>query len=395
MRFLVVSQAAKANIYGQAFELSPLDPSFFEPKNILVADNVSASELLNRHSSVLREALFDIQAVAGFPRELKIVEHIPPESKVLILRSGGVGDHVMFLPALCAMKKAVGPNVHITLATQKEKHPIFNGQDAIEGLLPLPLGLDHVLGFDFVSDLSGSLCDDAFNALPMTDYFLTIMGLDPDKGWDKSPRMHWNGMFSEKIEKALAAKKRLHPHRPMVVLEWKSSVPLRDFPAERLIGLAGSFPDVHFLTAKALGERALSYLQENKMSVTDVSPLIESLEDYISLFWLCDGVVSTDTAAYHLAEAFGKPSLALFGPIFSGVRTRYYRKSFTIDAAYEGRTCRAPCGLHKTVGGCEESRLLGTVYSPCYLSMDDEILHRGVRDLLGVVRNRGENKEKP
>jgi ADP-heptose:LPS heptosyltransferase len=87
----------------------------------------------------------------------------------------------------------------------------------------------------------------------------------------------------------------------------------------------------------------------------------------------CDAVVSTDTAAGHLAEALGKPSFTLFGPTRDDIWIRYYKRANPLRAEYTGKTCSSPCGLIKnTAEGCPETVKLGTYYSPCLLSISRE-----------------------
>ncbi|RPI71045.1 MAG: hypothetical protein EHM45_24080, partial [Desulfobacteraceae bacterium] len=93
-------------------------------------------------------------------------------------------------------------------------------------------------------------------------------------------------------------------------------------------------------------------------------------------------VVSTDTAAVHLAEALDKPHLALYGPTRDELWIKYYARTIALRAEYVGRTCRSPCGLTKnTAAGCPEAVLLGSPYSPCLLSLNKERIKTGFRAL--------------
>jgi ADP-heptose:LPS heptosyltransferase len=380
---MVVNRPARANIFGCEFDLKPLNPSVFEPKNILVADNGSASELLKRHPSVLLEASFDTSALLDFPSKPEAISQVKPGSTVLILRAGGIGDHVMLLPALAAFKHALPSGVSVWLSTQKEKHPIFNSNQAVDKLLPLPLSFDNLLKADFVIDFSGSIDDEDFNSLNMTDYYMKVLGLDKKLSFDKRPSIHTNPKSAVKIRYAVNNLKGNAFSRPLVILQWKSSNSLRDLIPEKLLCLTDVFQEVQFITPISLKKDKFegNFTQIYKNKIIDISDCIESLEDYIALFEFCDGVVSTDTAAYHLAQAFKKPSLALFGPISSDLRLRYYHKAYAIDADYIGQTCHSPCGLHKVKDRCPEAETLNTAYAPCFLSIDQETLFAAFEEM--------------
>lgn len=383
MRFMVVNRPAKAEIFGQTYELKPLEPPGLETKHILVSDNGSASELFPKHRSVLMEASFETSAFPNFPVEPDTIDQIRPGSKVLIMRAGGVGDHVMLLPALLAFRECLPADVEVWLATQKEKHPIFHMHPGIDRLLPLPLGLDKLLEADFIIDFSDSLDDEHFNALHMTDYYTKVLGLNEEYDCSKTPSMSQRRNNSKRVEMAVSHIRKKKPSSPLVVLQWKSSVPLRDLPAEKLLHLAESFSEIQFVVTAPLdvNTHGSDITPSCSKRIHDISPSIQSLEDYISLFSFCDGVVSTDTAAYHIAEAFGKPSVALFGPIYSDLRIRYYKRVHAIDSAYDGKTCKAPCGLHKSFDGCPESRLLKTTHSPCLLALDEQAIHNAFEQM--------------
>ena len=373
---MVVNQPARADIFGCEFDLKPINSPGFEPKNVLVADNGSAFELLKRHPSVLMEASFDMAALHNFPSKPVTISEIQPGSTVLILRAGGIGDHVMLLPALAAFKLSLPPDVSVWLSTQKEKHPIFYSNPAIDELLPLPLGLDNLLKADFIIDFSGSIDDEDFASLNMTDYYMKVLGVDKKISFDKRPSIHTNPKSAVKIRSAANDLKEKAFSRPLVILQWKSSNPLRDLPPEKLLCLTDAFPEIQFITPISLRRDTseCNFTQRYKNKIIDISKCIESLEDYIALFDICDGVVSTDTAAYHLAQAFKKPSLSLFGPISSDLRLRYYHKAYAIDSDYTGQICQAPCGLHKVKNRCPEAGTLNSAFSPCLSSIDQAAL---------------------
>lgn len=378
MHFFAVNQPAQANIFGQDYRLKPLDPRLENLEDILVTDDFSASELFTRHRGLLLEVKFDIQSFKAFPRMVDKLSDIKTGGRVLVVRNGGIGDHVLFLPALGVFREILPDNSEIWLSTQKEKHPIFYNNDNINKLYPMPLGLDTLLNADYLIDSSGRSDSYEFAHFHMTDYFLNFLQIDYSKIKNKAPTMKWDRKRSHKIFNLFEAARKENPLKPTVLLNWKASNSLRDLPPDKLLFLVESFKDVLFVVAqfKTFAEDTARLVKEYNSRVLDCSPYMGSLEDYITTIANCDAVVSTDTGTGHLAEALRKPSLVIYGPINDDLRIRYYNKAYAIGAEYSGTTCQSPCGLSKSKGGCPESLLMGTSHSPCLLSIPNEKIYQ-------------------
>ena len=154
MKFLCVNQTVRANIFGQIYHLSPLDQRRQNINDILVTDNFSASELLARHPDVLLNINVSMDKGMRFPRLVNRVSDIRSGDKVLILRNGGTGDHILFLPALDVFRRHFPADAEIWLASQKEKHPLFAGNRNLDRLIPLPVRLDELMKADCLIDFS-------------------------------------------------------------------------------------------------------------------------------------------------------------------------------------------------------------------------------------------------
>lgn len=386
MRFLTVNQPAQANIFGQDYRLKPLDPRLENLEDILVTDDFSASELFTRHRGLLLEVKFDIHSFKGFPRIVDKLSDIKTGGRVLIMRNGGIGDHILFLPALGVFREILPDNSEIWLSTQKEKHPIFYNNDNINKLYPMPLRLDTLLNADYLVDFSGRSDSYEFTHLHMTDYFLNFLQIDYSKIKNKAPKMEWDRRRSHNIFNLFEVARKENPLKPTVLLNWKASNSLRDLPPDKLLFLVKSFKDVLFVVAQPekFAEDTGKIVEKYGNNIFDCSSDMTSFEDYVAAIANCDAVVSTDTATGHLAEALGKSSLTIFGPISDDLRIRYYNKAYAIRAEYSGKTCRSPCGLSKSKGGCPESLLIGSSYSPCLLSIPNEMIYQSFEKFLSV-----------
>lgn len=375
MRFLCVNQPAKANIFGQHYDLKPLDPKANNIEDILVTDNFSASELLSRHRDVLIEVSFETEKLKGFPRIVNQLSDLKPDGRIMIMRNGGIGDHVMILPALRIFREMFPVNSKIWLATQKAKHPIFFNNSSVDRLYPLPLRLSVLLKADYLIDFSARNDWYDLDRLHMTDSFLNFLKIDYEKVIDKTPEIPWDRKRSPRIYSLFKGVRRAHRNKPLVLLNWKASNRLRDLPPEKLFFLIKAFKNFLFVVAqpKNLSEEVSKLLKDCGDNVFNCTPQMSSLEDYIAAIANCGAVVSTDTAAGHLAEALEKPSLILYGPTRDELWIRYYKRALPVRAEYSGKTCRSPCGLTKnTEDGCPEAMLIGSSFSPCLLSIAEE-----------------------
>jgi ADP-heptose:LPS heptosyltransferase len=375
MRFLCVKQPVRANIFGQDYHLKPLDSQIENIEDLLVTDNFSAYELLTRHQDLLCQVNFDIRKCRGFPRLINNLTELEAGGIALIMRNGGIGDHIMFLPALRVFREMFPPDIQIWLATQKEKHPLFDNNLCIDRLYPLPLRLDVLLKADYLIDFSYRNDWYDLDRLHMTDSFLNFLNIDYEKIEEKTPKLEWDTSRSPEISSVFKDLRKANPGKLLIMLNWKSSNYLRDLPPEKLLFLSKEFKDVIFVIAqsKALSEEAAKLTRGYGDNIFNCSSKMDSLTDYITAVANCDAVVSTDTATGHLAEALGKYSLIIFGPTKEDLWIRYYQKMHPLRPDYYGRTCRPPCGLIKNVeNGCPEALLMGSLYSPCLLSIANE-----------------------
>lgn len=152
--------------------------------------------------------------------------------------------------------------------------------------------------FAAVIDMRDFAFDPAFRGVPMIDYFLGHLELDPQAVPPALRRNAW-----------LAA--RLQPIPPVAPRGYtlvcpQSAMALRDMPAE-----------VHdFLLAWLLENTASAILTQGEPSFTHervlLSPPATTLAELCGVVAGADLVVSTDTAMVHLADAFSVPCLAFF-----------------------------------------------------------------------------------
>jgi hypothetical protein len=388
MRFLAVKEESHAQIFGEDFHLRPLDSRRQNLEDILATDDFSASELLSRHRGLVLEVKFDPSRLKGFPEMCAGVSDLGERGSVLVMKNGGIGDHVLFLPVLEAIRKRAGQALEILVSVQKEKHPLYRGMAGVKSLLPMPVRLTDLVAADFVMDFSVK-GDPDFRRVHMTDYFLRKAGIPPEEVGDreKAPRVWWDVKSVEGIARVFDRLRKAFPGRPFVLLNWQASNVLRDLPPEKLLFLPEVFTDVVFIIARAKQGPAGtgSRFGGTGQNLVDLTQEIGTLESYMAAIGHCDAVVTTDTGTGHLAEAIGRPSLVLYGPTRDDLWIKYYKRVFPLRSEYRGETCCSPCGLQKSATGCPESLAKGSSYSPCLLSISKERISRGFEDMLSKI----------
>ena len=405
MYFLTVNQTCKATIFGDQYDLDPISYPKVDLSNILVSDESRAIELLARHQSVLLRAEFDAERIPGFPAPVKgSPSELPENSRVIILRGGGIGDHLMLTPAIRTLKKALSKGSEIWLVSEKVSHCLFEGSPYVSRFISLPIRMSDLLEADYFIDFSStqSMPKSLYKQMNLTDFYSYYLKIDPKTMEDKEPFISSNLTDSSDIKNIFDDIRSQNQERPIVLVQWLTSTPVRDVPPGLISALPKNFPDILFVVAHENKEtiKTEKHINQYGLKVMNLSMHMNSLRDYVSAINRCDAVVSADTSAYHIAAALKKPGLALFGPIGSELRARYYPKIMSIDALFSGVTCESPCGLDriweddvdergelKKKRGCPEAEEKGTEYSPCLLSISERRLVEGFRKMISEALN--------
>lgn len=257
----------------------------------------------------------------------------------LVLRALGLGDLLVSVPALRALRRA-RPEHRIVLAAPEWLRPVVELTGVVDALLPV-VGLDEPLpplpgvgpGVDV--DLAVNLHGRGPQSHARLD------ALEPRhrvghaaSGWagpvwvdDVGERVRWvellrhhgiPGDADDPAELALARPLVPSPAPSAVVVHVGAAYGSRSWPAERFAAvareLAGSGRQVVLTGSAAERERAAGVCAAaglpdpvNLAGRTDLAQLAALIADAAL-------VVTVDTGAAHLATAYGTPSVVLFGP---------------------------------------------------------------------------------
>jgi ADP-heptose:LPS heptosyltransferase len=283
--------------------------------------------------------------------------------KTLAIQLKRIGDLVLTTPAIDAWR-AANPACHLTLAVDAP----------CAGLLPLIGGVDSAIvfgkgrgwapwqqvltgGFDAVLDFAGTDRSAAITALSRARTRASFAWVKR-----KGLRSRAYGVFSDSnarerhtvdhyldllhavgVEPPQAAPRLVLPFReeraPFALLHPGSARPEKFWLAERWATVARHIIEIHHLPVKlsagpdpAEAAHVLTIREAAGPAVEVVAPA--GLERFASEIASATVVVSTDTSAVHLAAAFERPQIALFGPTNPFHWRPRHERATVISAAY-------------------------------------------------------------
>jgi len=409
MIFFSARKPLTMTFFGESYALEPLTHPEINPDHILAAPNGLGHSIVNRHRQHLQIIDFEADRIPGFPRRLmQNPADLPVGTRIIMLRDAGIGDALTMTPIIAHLNK-LDNRVLPVLATLKDRHELFAGTGC--PLLPLPIRLSQLLGqADFFIDFHDP--KDICEKVEMIDFNFDSLNIDPRTipSEQKIPSLAPEIASSDNIRTRIDSLTREFLIR--ILYAPGASDQLRVLPDVILKKLALTYPDIAFISTDSGSEP----IAKNVFSLETS----ESLRAFITAIDHCDGVVSSDSSAYHLATALGRPALAIFGPVPSSIRSGYYPKVVALDAAYQGQTCHSPCMIHghlfRNAGipigregirqlkagtpittfsgstftydpekGCPEMNCCDTPNSPCLMNISDAALLPSFEKLLELL----------
>lgn len=411
MNYLVIQQSGIFRYQGGHYELRPITYPEVDISQIL-AINDSLARAICAENPII-PITFAVDKIPGFPRPLEgPPQDLPPGTRLMLVRGGGIGDVIMLTPALLALKRLCGERLRINLSTFANRHPLFEDLPFVDGLLPHPLRLsDFMAAADYFVEFND--IRQLFNHLNMTDFHLDCLHIDPASipAAEKAP------IISPRMTQAPDVRAAVEQTGPRGALKFlcalEASDAIRTLPGAIVGLLAEAYPQIQFLVAT--GDAPV----QPNIHRLDTS---RDLQAFATAIDACDGLVCADSSAYHIAAALAKPALVFFGPITSSLRTTYYPRVVPLDARYEGETCSAPCGI-SAIGetppvipiginqvrdlqagtpivtrsgrtfsfamrqGCPEAQACASAYSPCLAAIPRERILAGFAECLSLLGN--------
>ncbi|MDQ1122607.1 glycosyltransferase family 9 protein [Microbacterium trichothecenolyticum] len=258
---------------------------------------------------------------------------------LIALRTLKLGDLLVAVPAVRALRRGF-PHHRLVLAVPGWLEPIVELIPGVDALLPTP-GLDDALPVapgrvDVAVNLHGSgpesrrVVDLLGARLTIAHRVAEIDGDDPaDRRmphWqpDLLERRRWvrlveaYGICGDENDVALGPSARRTGIRGACVVHVGAFYGSRRWPVERFAAVAASLRadghDVVFTGSGAERERALAVSRRAGFGDDAVLAGVLDLAEFAALVEDARLVVSADTGAAHLASAYARPSVILFGP---------------------------------------------------------------------------------
>ncbi len=335
----------------------------------------------------------------------------PPPRRVLVIRPGGIGDAVLFLPMLAELRRA-WPQAEIDLLVEKRNAGVVRGLGLVDRVLlydRLPGDLPRALAtrYDVVVDteqyhrasaiaafLTGAprrigfgtnvrrrlLTDpipydqSIYEARSFLELARRATGREPH--WD--PEQPFLPLDAEAIrfaEQALAPLGDL----PLVAIHPGASIPERRWPPERYAEVAAR------LAGEGIGIVVLGGPEDVKSAAVVAArlagqPVVDvagksTLAQAAAIVSKVDVYVSADTGVLHLAYAVGTRTVHLFGP---GVLSKWGPPGHRFRSIAADARC-SPCTVYGYTPPCNQGNV-------CMLRIEPE---RVVREVLAQLEVTG------
>jgi ADP-heptose:LPS heptosyltransferase len=244
-----------------------------------------------------------------------------------------LGDLLVAVPALRALRRGL-PEHRLLLATSGWLAPVVRLIDAVDGLVPtgalgepLPFGPGEV---DVVANLHGGGPEsasvvDAVGARLVVRH--AIRPGEPGPPWVEAlhERERWVrltgafGMPGDAADLRIARPGEPSAAPGAVVVHVGAAYPSREWPPERFATVARALADEgrDVVLSGSAGERprALAVAAAARLPESAVLAGRTDLLGFVALVAEAALVVTADTGAGHLASAYGRPSVVLFGPV--------------------------------------------------------------------------------
>ncbi|MEX3968123.1 glycosyltransferase family 9 protein [Paraburkholderia sp. EG286B] len=307
--------------------------SFLDPSAALT----NAGSLLSRESQIL--ASYDLE-VSDAPADgyhslstvgsVKNANHEAFEidyqgiAHAHIINGMGVtlGDSIIGLTALSAIKKR-NPEIRLTIyrpnrAPEYVKQLYQLAAPIFGALVDLPVHADSLPDADLRIDVGNHLFWPNFSTMPMIDFFLWALGMEPGDVVSQDKSNDWLASIA----------------LPELQGEWKSkeyslfcptaSTPVRSIPKA-----------FHAEAVNKLWEKfhvpVLGFGRVDHEHYTDITRYSKNTADFITWVKNARFLATSDTAAVHIAAGFNVPTVAFFTSIPSEMRVRDYRQCTAID----------------------------------------------------------------
>jgi ADP-heptose:LPS heptosyltransferase len=268
---------------------------------------------------------------------------------ILLWRTGGMGDLCFMTPCFRHIKENYQNSKILFGCGPRFKYGVMN-HPHIDNLLSLPIDLDLLESSDYYLMFEG-IIENNPRAQQVNAYELFEQAFNfPTPIKNKLPVLGLSKPHVEKAKKILDRKdgqtliglglKASHIVRSMLPKHLEE-ITHRLLQANVKVVLIGGKDD------KDIGNLLIAAKHANVIPYYQHS---EDFRDSVACISLLDGIIGPDSSVVHIAAAFGKPTVGVYGPFPSKLRMAHYVNA----SAFDIQIPCGPCFLHG-VETCEYS----------------------------------------
>lgn len=280
----------------------------------------------------------------------------------------GLGDALMLTPALHGLKELL-PSNPIHLYCRSRGYSVFLNNPDIDMLVAVPWPWDMlncVRSYDRLFTPNGKINGNPEAELENAyEIFAKMLSCTPSS---YQPRYFPKQDETEKARNALLQAGFVLSRDRIAVIHPESSSLLRNLPQETVIKLSSRLRACGWVPLVVSQQLPSQKHQDETRDILWTARDFDKLElrTIFAMVQFADVVIGTDSVISHLAAAYDKPSVLLYGPFLGDLRARYFSKALCLQATVE---C-SPCFQHGS--SCQ---IEGRIIPSCmrYFSVDSII----------------------
>ncbi len=254
--------------------------------------------------------------------QLKILKQRSPDKplfKIAIINPYGanLGDSTMGATAMRYVSKIIKEylvdfqaDMFLGLKHDLAYTQIISNEDFVRNVYHKSPVVEDLAMYDAYFDFTGLMSLPRINELPVVDWFLWWCGIEPDTVPKEEKRNRL--IIRESAVNFISNSLNQHISKKLILFNHKASVQLRSCPEDIAIDILKQDTDIYLVIAQPLD---ISHER-----ILDFDKLTDSAQKFIALVAQMDGVITVDTFAQHVSDAYSIPTVS----ICSSIDPSYY-----------------------------------------------------------------------